>query len=206
MDKNALFKISYGLFVLTAASNGRDGGCIINTAFQATSSPCRVGVCVNKENFTHNLILKSNRFNISVLSEKADFEIFRHFGFNSGHTVDKFSNYTACRRSENGVYYITEGTNAYISVKVDSATDLGTHTLFIGEVTDSEVISDDASVTYDYYQKNIKPAPEEKTKHSGKTVWRCKICGYEYEGDTLPEDFVCPWCKHPAADFEKVIY
>lgn len=205
MDKNALFKISYGLFVLTAASEGCDGGCIINTAFQATSSPCRVSVCVNKDNFTHELILKSNSFNISVLSEKADFEVFRHFGFNSGRNTDKFENYGACRRSENNIYYITEDTNAYISVRVDSAVDLGTHTLFIGEVTDGEILSDDASVTYDYYLKNIKPAPKNDAGRSGKTVWRCKICGYEYEGDTLPDDFTCPLCRHPASDFERVI-
>lgn len=205
MDKNALFKISYGLFVLSAASSERDGGCIVNTAFQATASPCRVGVCVNKENFTHGLILKSNSFNISVLSEKADFEIFKHFGFNSGRNTDKFKNYGACRRSENGIYYITEGTNAYISVRVDFIEDLGTHTLFLGEVTECEVISNEPSVTYDYYLNNIKPAPDEKTKRLGKTVWRCKVCGYEYEGDTLPDDFVCPLCRHPATDFERVI-
>lgn len=204
MDKNALYKISYGLFVLTAREYERDSGCIINTAFQLTSSPCRVGVCVNKGNFTHELLLKSGCFNISVISEEAKFSLFEHFGFKSGRETDKFADYDECRRVGNGVYYITKGTNAYISVKIETTVDLGTHTIFIGEVTDGEVISKAPSATYDYYFRNIKPAPEKKKNEAGKTVWRCKICGYEYEGEKLLEDFICPWCKHPASDFERV--
>ncbi len=202
--KNALNKISYGLFVLTTADGNRDGGCIINTAIQITSKPNRIAVCVNKENFTHELALKSGKINISVISEDADFALFKHLGFKSGRETDKLSGYGACRRSENGVYYITEGTNAYISARVESTVDVGTHTMFICEVTSGEPLSDIPSATYAYYFKNIKPAPKNAPQEAEKTVWRCKICGYEYEGEALPEDFICPLCKHPASDFEKV--
>ena len=204
MDKKAMYNLSYGLFVLTARADGKDSGCIINTAGQVTSSPNRISITVNKDNFTHDLVRDSGRFNISILSEKASFDIFKHFGFQSGRDVDKFEGYQACRRSENGLYYITEGTNAYISATVEQAIDLGSHTMFIASVDDMDVLSSEPSATYAYYQSSIKPKPEQSASQ-GKTVWRCTVCGYIYEGEELPADFICPLCKHPASDFEKVV-
>ena len=195
MDNNVMFKISYGLYVLTAKDGEKSNGCIINTLEQVTTTPNKVTIAVNKSNYTHDMILKTGRFNASILSEKADFDTFKHFGFQSGRDVDKFSNYPA-EISENGIPYITKGTNGFISAEVISTVDLGTHTLFVANVTDGKVLSDDSSATYDYYHKHIKEAPQKKSKG-----WVCKICGYVYEGDELPDDFVCPLCKHGAADF-----
>lgn len=203
MDKKTMYKLTYGLFVLTSQAEGKDSGCIINTAGQVTSEPNRISITVNKANFTHDLVKKSGSFNISILSEEASFDTFRHFGFQSGREVDKFAGYEDCKRSANGLYYITAGTNGYISAKVEQAIDLGSHTMFIASVEDMEVLSGTASASYAYYQASIKPKPE-KTAPAGKTVWRCSVCGYVYEGEELPEDFVCPLCKHPASDFEKV--
>ena len=203
MDKKTMYKLTYGLFVLTAQAEGKDSGCIINTAGQVTSEPNRISIAVNKANFTHDLIKASKKFNVSILSEEAKFETFRHFGFQSGRTVDKFANYADCKRSANGLYYITAGTNGYISATVEQEIDLGTHTLFIAAVDDMEVLSGAPSATYAYYQSDIKPKPE-KPAQKGKTQWRCTVCGYVYEGEELPADFVCPLCKHPASDFEKV--
>ena len=203
MNQKAMYRLSYGLFVLTARIGGKDNGCIINTAAQVTSSPNRISITVNKDNLTHDMIRCSGAFNLSVLSEKAGFEIFRHFGFQSGRTADKFEGYTACKRSANGLCYITGGTNAFFSARVEQTLDLGTHTLFIASVEDMEVLSADPSATYAYYQASIKPKPEQKGSQE-KTVWRCTVCGYVYEGGELPSDFVCPLCKHPASDFEKV--
>ena len=162
MDKKAMYQLTYGLFVLTAQLNGKDSGCIINTAGQVTSTPNRISIAVNKDNFTHDMIMKSGRFNISILSEKAKFETFQHFGFQSGRTTDKFDGYQACKRSDNGIYYITEGTNAYISASVEQTIDLGSHTMFISSVEDMDVLSSDPSATYAYYQDFIKPKPEKK--------------------------------------------
>ena len=202
MNKKAMYSLSYGLFVLTSALDGRDSGCIINTAGQVTSTPNRISITVNKDNFTHDLVKASGKFNISILSEEADFDLFRHFGFQSGRTVDKFDGFADCRRSENGLYYVTRGTNGYISATVEQTVDLGSHTLFIASVDDMEVLSPAPSATYAYYQSSIKPKPEKPAQ--GKTTWRCTVCGYVYEGETLPPDFICPLCKHPASDFEKV--
>lgn len=203
MNKKAMYQLTYGLFVLTSRVGEKDNGCIINTAGQVTSSPNRISITVNKDNFTHDLVMESRRFNISVLSEEADFKIFRHFGFQSGRAAEKFDGYHACKRSENGLYFITEGTNAYISATVEQTIDLGSHTMFIASVDDMDLLSAVPSATYAYYQSSIKPRPEEKAS-AGKTVWRCTVCGYVYEGEELPADFVCPICKHPASDFEKV--
>ena len=206
MDKKAMYRLSYGLFVLTAREAEKDNGCIINTAIQAASEPNQLSICVNKANHTHDMILRTGKFTVSILSQKAEFELFRHFGFQSGRDVNKFEAFDKCERGTNGLYYITEGTNAYISVTVKKTEDLGSHTMFIGEITDMEVLSDIPSVTYEYYQSHIKPAPQPRVKaEEGKTVWRCRICGYEYEGEELPEDFICPICKHPASDFERVV-
>lgn len=198
-----MYKLSYGLFVLSTWFEGRDYGCIINTAAQVTSEPNRISIAVNKANYTHDMLLKSGKFNISILSESARFDLFQRFGFQSGRTVDKFAGYEACARSDNGVLYVTEGVNGYISATVEQAIDLGSHTLFIASVDDMDVLSDVASATYAYYQSSIKPKPE-KPAGGAKTVWRCTVCGYVYEGEELPADFVCPLCKHPASDFEKV--
>lgn len=206
LDKKAMYKLSYGLFVLTAKDAKKDNGCIINTAIQAASTPNQLSICVNKNNETHDMIQKTGIFTVSVLSEDADFELFKHFGFQSGRDVNKFEDFEDCQRGLNGVYFITKGTNAYISVRVDKMEDLGSHTMFVGEITDMEVLSENASVTYDYYLKNIKPKPQETAKTSdGQTVWRCTICGYEYVGEKIPDDYICPICKHPASDFEKVV-
>ena len=203
MNKKAMYQLTYGLFVLTSRIGVKDHGCIINTAGQVTSSPNRISIAVNKDNLTHDVIMASRKFNLSILSETADFEIFRHFGFQSGRTTNKFADYPSCRRSENGLFYLTKGTNAYISANVEQTIDLGSHTLFIAAVEDMDVLSAEPSATYAYYQSNIKPKPEKKAP-SGKTIWRCTVCGYIYEGEELPADFVCPLCKHPASDFEKV--
>ena len=201
MDKNALFKIGYGLYVLTANENGKDNGCIINTVMQVTSEPCQIGIAVNKMNYTNKMIQNTKKFNISVLSENTKFEIFKHFGFQSGANIDKFVNFADTKRSPNGVLYITKDTNAFMSAYVKQEIDLGSHTLFIGQLVASEILSDVPTVTYDFYQKNIKPKPQEESKKSG---WRCKICGYVYEGEELPANFICPWCKHGIQDFEKI--
>lgn len=201
MDMNAMFKIGYGLYVLTAKTD-KDNGCIINTAMQVTTTPNRIAVTVNKDNKTHDMIMESGKFNVSIISEQADFSLFKHFGFQSGASVNKFAEYTHMERAENGIYYITMGTNAYISGEVVEKVDLGTHTMFIADVTDGKVLNDEKSATYTYYHENIKPKPEEaKEEVKG---YRCVICGYVHEGEELPEDFVCPICKHGASDFEKI--
>ncbi len=206
MNRKAMYKLSYGLFVLTAREADKDNGCIINTAIQAASDPERLSICVNKANYTHDIIERTGEFTVSVLDQSAAFDLFKHFGFQSGRDTDKFAGYDKCRRGNNGIYYITEGTNAYISVRVSEKTDLGSHTMFIGEITDMEVLSENHSVTYEYYQNSIKPKPQAAAKTGdGQTIWRCMVCGYEYAGEKLPDDFICPLCKHPASDFEKTV-
>lgn len=160
MNKKAMYKLSYGLFVLTAKDAEKDNGCIINTAVQAASEPNQLSICVNKANYTHDMIQKTGKFTVSVLSQEAQFGLFEQFGFQSGRNVNKFEAFEKCARGLNGIYYITEGTNAYISVTVKKTEDLGSHTMFIGEITDMEVLSDIPSVTYEYYQNHIKPKPQ----------------------------------------------
>ena len=202
MDTAAMYKLSYGLFVVTAR-DAKDNGCITNTVMQVTTTPNRITLAVNKENYTHDMIAKTGAFNVSVLSEDATFDVFEHFGFASGRDTDKFADFADFARAENGLTYITKGTNAVISAKVYGTVDLGTHTLFLADVTDAMTLSDVPSATYAYYHAHIKPK-KDAAPPKGKTVWRCKICGYEYEGEELPADFVCPLCKHPREDFEKV--
>lgn len=201
VDNKTLFKLSYGLFVLTARNGEKDNGCIINTVQQLTSKPNRITIAVNKQNYTHDMILKSGQFNVSVLTEDAPFSVFERFGFHSGKDTDKFAG-AAVTRSSNGLIYIPEYTNAFISAKVVATHDYGTHTLFVAEVTEAKILSDVPSVTYSYYFAHIKPKPQ--AAETKKVGWVCKICGYFYEGEELPADFVCPLCKHGAADFEKV--
>ena len=200
MDKNVMHNIGYGLYVLTAKENDKQNGCIINTLIQLTSTPNRDSIAVNKQNYTHDMILRTGKFNVSLLTENTPFDVFKNFGFQSGRDCDKFADFKNYKEAANGINYITDYTNSYLSATVESTIDLGTHTLFIALVDDGEVLSKEPSLTYAYYHKNIKPRPE-KTSKKG---WRCKICGYIYEGETLPSDFVCPICKHGAEDFEKI--
>ena len=200
MNNAVMFKLTYGLFVLTAKDGGKDNGCIINTAMQVTAEPNRIIIVVNKQNYTHDMIMKTKEFNVSMIDTDADFELFKHFGFQSGRDVDKMSG-VSFSRSENGVAYLNEMVNGYISGRVISTTDLGSHTMFLADVVGGDVLSDAESVTYSYYHKNIKPAPQPVKKKG----WICKICGYVYEGEELPPDFICPICKHPASDFEKTV-
>ena len=200
MDNKVLFNIGYGLYVLTANEGEKDNGCIINTVMQVTSDPLQIAIAVNKKNYTNEMIQRTKKFNVSILSESAKFELFEHFGFHSGRDTDKFADFFDTKRSPNGVLYITQNTNSYMSAYVKQEIDLGTHTLFIAQLVASEVLSDEPTVTYTYYQNNIKPKPQ----NTNKKGWRCKICGYIYEGENLPADFICPWCKHGAIDFEKI--
>lgn len=203
-NKKAMYALSYGLFVLTTREGEKDNGCIINTGMQVTTTPNRILFAVNKGNYTHDLLLKSNRFTLSVISEEADFSLFQRFGFQSGRETDKFAGFADVVRGENEVLRPTKGINAWLNGWVVSATDLGTHTLFLADVVDGDVVSAAPSATYAYYQSNIKPKPEAPKEKSEKKRWVCKVCGYIYEGDTLPADFICPICKHPAEDFEEM--
>lgn len=202
VDANAMFKLSYGLFVLTAREGDKDNGCIINTTVQLTDIPKRITIAVNKANATHDMIKNTGVFNVSVLSTDAPFQMFQHFGFQSGRDVDKFAGYEKAERSANGLYYLTSGSNAVISGKVIEARDYGTHTLFVADVTEARIISDVPSVTYQYYFDHIKPKPQPTDEK--KVGWICKICGFVYEGEELPADYICPLCKHGAEDFEKI--
>lgn len=209
MNNKAMYAISYGLFVVTARRGDFDNGCITNTVAQVTSDPNRISVAVNKANYTCGMIRDSGCFTASVIAQDADFSLFQRFGFQSGKNTEKFDGFGAVRRAANGTLIVTRGCNAWISAKVEQTIDLGTHLLFIADVTDMDVLSSVPSATYTYYQENIKPKPATKPETAGKTeerktVWRCRICGYEYTGEEIPEDFICPVCKHPASDFEKV--
>lgn len=198
MGQNPMNQLSYGLFVLTARDGLKDNGCIINTAMQVTSNPNCIMIAVNKNNYTHDMIKKTGAFNLSVLTENASFDTFQRFGFQSGRDVEKLVQ-VEFSRAANGIAYLLNETNAYISGKVISETEFPTHTVFFAEVTQALVLSEDASATYSYYHKNIKPAPAQTEKKKG---YICTVCGYIYEGDVLPEDFICPLCKHPASDFK----
>ncbi len=200
MDTKALYKIGYGLYVLTANEDGKDNGCIINAVNQVTSDPVQITVAVNKNNYTTGMIQRTKKFNLSILDESAKFDVFKNFGFQSGKNADKFANFIDTKRTNNGVLYLTKNTNACLSAYVKQEIDLGTHILFIAQLVDAIVLSDLATVSYDFYQKNIKPKPEITTKKG----WRCTICGYIYDGEVLPPDFICPICKHGASDFEKI--
>ena len=202
VEPDAMFKLSYGLYVLTAKNGEKDNGCIINTVMQITDNPKRVAIAVNKANYTHDMIKNTGIFNLSVLTTEVPFKVFEHFGFQSGRDVNKFEYCSTENRTENGLLYIPNYTNSYLSGKVVDAVDYGTHTLFIADITEAKVISNVPSVTYDYYFANIKPKPS--VGSAQVKGWVCKICGYVYEGDELHADFVCPLCKHGAEDFERI--
>lgn len=198
VDNNAMYKLSYGLFVLTTCEEGVDNGCITNTAIQVTSSPNRVAVAVNKKNYTHDMIVSARKFNVSILTEGTPFSVFERFGFKSGREVNKFADFEDVKRSENGIVYLTKYTNSFISAEVIEMVDCGTHTLFIANTVEAKVLSTEPSVTYAYYFEHIKPKPEAAKKKG----FVCKVCGYVYEGEELPKDYVCPLCGHGAEDFE----
>lgn len=200
MNTNALFKIGYGLYILSAHEQGKDNACIINALMQITSEPLQIAICINKNNYTCEMIQHTKKFNISVLTENVEFETFKNFGYQSGKYIDKFANFNNTKRSSNGILYINKHTNAYFSAYIHQEIDLGTHIMFIAQIVEAEILSENSTVTYDFYQKNIKPKPQK----TNKTGWRCKICGYIYENEILPNDFICPTCKHGAIDFEKI--
>ena len=197
----ALNNISYGIFVLTAKDE-KYNGCIINTLMQVTYSPNRISITVNKDNYTTKMIQKTGVFNVSILDSTTTFETIKQFGFCSGKDTNKFENFNGYNIAENGVPYITKHCNSYISAKVISTTDVGTHLIFVADITADQVLSQTESVTYSYYLNNIKPKPEKPKKR----VYVCSICGYMHDSDTLPEDFICPLCKHGASDFELLEY
>ena len=199
IENSALFKISYGLFIVTSNDGTRDNGLIVNTVSQITDSPIRVAVAVNKKNYSHDVIKETKKMNVCCLSVDAPFSIFETFGFKSGRDTYKFESITP-HHSENGLAVLPEFINSFISLEVESYVDMDSHGMFICTVTEAKTISDKESMTYTYYQKNVKPKPE-TTKSKG---YVCKICGYVYEGEPLPEDFICPWCKHGVSDFEKI--
>ncbi|MBE5934627.1 MAG: hypothetical protein E7262_02400 [Lachnospiraceae bacterium] len=200
MDNQALNKIGYGLYVVTSNDGNRDNGLIVNTVSQITDSPKRVMVAINKANYSHDVIKKSGIMNVNCLTIETPFSVFEKFGFQSGRDVDKFAGEEVVR-TENGLAYLKEYANAVISLKVEQYVDVETHGMFICQVVDAKVLSEKESVTYDYYHKNIKPSPQAIEKKG----YVCKICGYVYEGEELPEDFICPWCKHGVEDFEVLV-
>ncbi len=200
VDPSALFQLTYGLFVLTARQDGRDNGCIINTVCQLTDEPKRMTIAVNKANLTHDMIAATGVLNVSVLTQEVPMRVIEHFGFQSGRNAEKFAGCTEEKRSGNGLIYLPKYTNAYLSGRVVESYDYGTHTLFVCEITEAERLADAPSVSYEYYREHIKPKPQKP--ETGKTGWVCKVCGWVYEGEELPEDLVCPLCKHGAADFE----
>lgn len=206
MDNKALYKLTYGLFLLTAHEDEKDNGCIINTAIQVASEPTRILISVQQSNHTHDMILRTGAFNVSSITTKADFELFKRFGMQSGRDTDKFDGFTSVNRSGNGIYYLTKSSNAFFSVKVTKHVDLGSHTLFIGELTEAQVLSGEESCTYGFYQSDIKLKPvatassDKDTAHeSGKNAtrtWTCSVCGYVYAGDEIPDGYKCPLCNH----------
>ena len=200
-ESNPLFNISYGLFALSTFDGKRQNACIVNTVTQVSNNPDHLLISVNKQNYTAEVLKETKKANISILTKHTPFSLFQRFGFQSGRTTDKFSGYFDYQLADNGINYLTKYTNSYLSLKVLDVIDLGSHYGFIVEITHSKVLNCEASLTYEYYFQNIKPVPPKATKKKG---WICKICGYIYEGETLPPDFICPLCKHPASDFEKI--
>ena len=201
IDKTALYKASYGLYLLSAQNNKQDNACIINTFLQITSNePCICIISVNKQNFTNQIIANTLKFNISTLTFETPFELLKRFGFQSGRDENKFYNFTGYSRSENGLIYLTDYANSFLSFDVLEMMDFGSHTVFKAILSESETLNNKESITYDYYQRNVKPKPQTAVKQG----YRCEICGYVYEGEPLPPDFICPICKHGVSDFVKI--
>lgn len=199
IDTAAIFKIEYGLYVVTTKGAELDNGLILNSVMQVTAEPLKVAVTINKSNYSHDLIKNSGIMNVCCLGEKTPFSVFQNFGMKSGKDTYKFIGVKA-ERSENGLLYLTEYSNAFISLCVEQYIDLGTHGMFICAVTESQMLENVPTMTYGYYYNNVKPKNQ-----TAKKGYVCKICGYVYEGEPLPDDFICPLCKHPASDFEKIV-
>lgn len=202
-NTEALFKLTYGMQVLCARRDDKDNGCVINTALQVTDTPHRLSVTVNKKSLTREMILDTGRFTLSNLSERAEFELLARFGFGSGREADKFADFSGWERDKEGIPYLTQGTNAFFSCEVEQTLDLDTHTMFIASITDMDVLDEAASMSYGFYQEHLRPKSDQP-RAGGKTVWRCVVCGWEYIGDELPEDIICPLCNHGASDFIRV--
>ena len=198
MNPKVMNKLSYGIFVVTAKDGDKDNGCIINTGIQVTTEPNQIAFALNKNNYTHDMIVKTKELNLSILSEKATMATIQNFGFQSGRTADKFVEFPF-ERSANGITYVAKECNGYISAKVTQTIDLGTHTLFIATVTDGDVLDDSPSATYAYYHAHIK----QTSKPEAKKGWICTVCGYICDKDELPADYKCPICRAPASKFEK---
>ncbi len=201
MNTKALYNLTYGVYFMSAQENGRDNACIINTAVQVANNPTRISIAAIKGNLTHDMILATGKCNLSPLSTDAPFSLFQHFGMQSGRSVDKFADFTDVARSENGLYYLTKYATAFLSLNIVESHDLGSHTLFIGELVDGEVLAKAENCTYGYYQTVIKASAN---KPAAKTGWKCTVCNHVYEGENLPDDYICPICKHGKEDFEKI--
>ncbi|MBQ5869172.1 MAG: flavin reductase [Lachnospiraceae bacterium] len=197
---SALFNIGYGLYVITSNDGKKDNGMIGNTVAQVASSPNRIMVSINKGNYSHDVIKETGKMNVNCLSVEAPFSVFQNFGFQSGRNAEKFADGVA-KRSENGLAVLTQYVNACISLQVEEYVDMGSHGMFLCSVTEEMILGDKETMTYTYYQNNVKPKPQAPKKKG----WVCKICGYVYEGEELPADFICPLCKHPASDFEPLV-
>lgn len=224
MNEKALFQIGYGLYLVSANENGKDNACIVNTVMQVTQNPIRLLVSVSNQNLTHDMIKNTGKLTVSVLTEKTPFSVYSHFGYQSGKKVDKFEDFEDVTRCANGCYRLNRNSSAYFCGTVSESFALDTHTMFLVEVTDADIICSQEPVTYDFYQKYVKQPYKPAAKKSGvaKTnandtngagkegsdattnSYVCKICGYVYEGEYLPEDYICPICKHGAADFEQI--
>jgi len=232
MNQNALFQIGYGLYLVAANEDGKDNACIVNTVMQVTQNPIRLLVSISNQNLTHDMIKNTGKLTVSVLTEKTPFSVYSHFGYQSGKKVDKFEDFEDVTRCANGCYRLNRNSSAYFCGTVSESFALDTHTMFLVEVTDADIVSSQIPVTYDFYQKYVKQPykPIVKKKESVQVVaestdagrdnangtngaskesaatnsYVCKICGYIYEGDSLPEDYICPICKHGASDFEKL--
>lgn len=227
MNQNALFQIGYGLYLVAANENGKDNACIVNTVMQVTQNPIRLLVSVSNQNLTHDMIKNTGKLTVSVLTEKTPFSVYSHFGYQSGKKVDKFEDFEDVTRCANGCYRLNRNSSAYFCGTVSESFALDTHTMFLVDVTDADIVSSQVPVTYDFYQKYVKqpykPAAkkvengnvnnaytnaESANKTDGEkgttNSYVCKVCGYVYEGESLPEDFICPICKHGASDFEKI--
>ena len=199
MNPKATYKLSYGVYLLSANDGAKDNACIINTAVQVANNPTRISVAVIKGNMTHDMIAQTGKFNLSAISEDAEFSLFQRFGMQSGRTADKFADFDAVSRSENGLYYLTKWANAFVSLKVVQSLDLGSHTLFIGELVDGEVLSKTPSCTYAYYQGTIKKKETKPETAGPAKKWVCTVCGYIHEGENPPD--TCPLCHVPASKF-----
>ena len=224
LNQNALFQIGYGLYLVAANENGKDNACIVNTVMQVTQNPIRLLVSVSNQNLTHDMIKNTGKLTVSVLTEKTPFSVYSHFGYQSGKKVDKFEEFEDVTRCANGCYRLNRNSSAYFCGNVCDSFTLDTHTMFLVEVTDADIVSSQEPVTYDFYQKYVKQPYKPAANKSGTVKtnaddingagkegseaitnsYVCKICGYVYEGESLPEDYICPICKHGAADFEKI--